>query len=46
MTENQSVIDENGMNNCAGKSLKSFADLPLTSRRLTGVEAAPEQSSK
>ncbi|WP_322081517.1 hypothetical protein [Burkholderia sp. BCC1972] len=31
MTENQSVIDKNEMNNCGGKSLKFFADWPLTS---------------
>ncbi|WP_080747664.1 hypothetical protein [Burkholderia cepacia] len=35
MTENQSFIEENGMNNCAGKILKFFADLPLTSSRYT-----------
>ncbi|WP_237736570.1 hypothetical protein [Burkholderia cenocepacia] len=33
MTENQSAIEENEMNNCAGKSLKFFDGLPLTPRR-------------
>ncbi|MDR0243419.1 MAG: hypothetical protein LBJ65_17640 [Burkholderia sp.] len=31
MTENQSVIEEIEMNNCGGKTLKFFADWPLTS---------------
>ncbi|ELW9526630.1 hypothetical protein SIO92_000857 [Burkholderia cenocepacia] len=35
MTENQSVIEENEMNNCAGKSLKFLVGLPLTFRRHT-----------
>ncbi|WP_244132566.1 hypothetical protein [Burkholderia sp. BCC0397] len=35
MTENQSFIEEIEMNNCAGKSLKFLAGLPLTSRRHT-----------
>ncbi|WP_105132273.1 hypothetical protein [Burkholderia sp. BE12] len=35
MTENQSFIEEIEMNNCEGKNLKFFADLPLTSRRHT-----------
>ncbi|WP_257128261.1 hypothetical protein [Burkholderia sp. MSMB1072] len=33
MTDNQSFIEEIEMNNCAGKSLKFFADLPLTGGR-------------
>ncbi|OXI29714.1 hypothetical protein CFB89_20810 [Burkholderia sp. AU16741] len=32
MTENQSFIEEIEMNNCTRKSLKFFADWPLTSR--------------
>ncbi|HEB3530442.1 TPA: hypothetical protein RZC51_001934 [Burkholderia cenocepacia] len=35
MTENQSAIEENEMNNCAGKSLKFFVGLPLTFGRHT-----------
>ncbi|WP_083214457.1 hypothetical protein [Burkholderia stabilis] len=33
MTVNQSIIEEIEMINCDVKSLKFFADLPLTSRR-------------
>jgi len=31
MTENQSAIEEIAMINCGGKSLKFYADSPLTS---------------
>ncbi|WP_257128078.1 hypothetical protein [Burkholderia sp. MSMB1835] len=35
MTENQSAVEEIAMINCAGESLKFFADLPLTAGRHT-----------